>query len=123
MIKESPGPHELYSRVDIFQDHSYHQHVPVHRLFKDGNPIIYGGAVNSVHGTPKVGEDVLVKDHQGNIIGRGFFNPHSQYRVRMIGIPLYSRKPVFLMYSAVILLSLTKSEIKRKIYSLYLLRL
>lgn len=55
------------------------------RLFKDGNPIIYGGAINSIMGnTPKVGEDVLVQDHQGNAIGRGFFNPHSQYRVRMI---------------------------------------
>lgn len=35
-------------------------------------------------GQPTAGEEVYVYDHKENIIGRGFFNPHSQYRVRMI---------------------------------------
>lgn len=53
------------------------------RLFKDGNPIVYGGAVKTVVGTPSAGSEVLVSDHQGNTIGRGFYNPNSLYRVRM----------------------------------------
>mmetsp|Transcript_18446 Transcript_18446/g.41026 ORF Transcript_18446/g.41026 Transcript_18446/m.41026 type:complete len:421 (+) Transcript_18446:109-1371(+) len=53
------------------------------RLFQNGNPIIYGGAVEKVDGEPKVGQEVLVKDIQGNLFGRGFFNPASMYRVRL----------------------------------------
>ena len=55
-----------------------------HRLFKDGNPIVYGGAISTVSGDPKVGDEVDVLDHQNNPIGRGVFNPFSQYRVRML---------------------------------------
>ena len=53
------------------------------RLFKDGNPIIYGGAVKETRGAVSAGDEVDVFDHQENLIGRGFFNPDSQYRVRM----------------------------------------
>jgi 23S rRNA G2069 N7-methylase RlmK/C1962 C5-methylase RlmI len=49
-----------------------------------GNPLIYGGAVKSITGDPSAGDDVLVVDYKGNPIGRGFFNPFSQYRVRVI---------------------------------------
>jgi len=31
-----------------------------------------------------VKEEVWVKDSNGNIFGRGFFNPYSQYRVRLM---------------------------------------
>ena len=54
------------------------------RLFKSGNPIIYGGAVERVEGHVAAGEEIYVYDHRDNIIGRGFYNPFSQYRVRMI---------------------------------------
>ena len=54
------------------------------RLFQDGNPIIYGGAVKAVEGKPEPGSEVAVTDHMGNSIGRGIFNPHSTYRVRML---------------------------------------
>lgn len=54
------------------------------RLFQDGNPLIYGGAVKSIEGNPKAGDEVIVKDHNGNVFGRGFFNPLSQYRVRIM---------------------------------------
>lgn len=54
------------------------------RLFQDGNPLVYGGAIREIKGDPVSGDDVDVTDHKGNAIGRGFFNPHSQYRVRMI---------------------------------------
>ena len=49
-------------------------------LFKDGNPIIYSGAVKNIYGEPQEGDFVEVRDHRGNPIGRGFYNPHSQYR-------------------------------------------
>lgn len=54
------------------------------RLFQDGNPLVYGGAVGEVKGDPAAGDEVLVKDNMGNVIGRGLFNPYSQYRVRML---------------------------------------
>lgn len=54
------------------------------RLFQDGNPLIYGGAVKSVEGDPQAGDEVIVKDHNGNVFGRGFYNPFSQYRVRIM---------------------------------------
>jgi 23S rRNA G2069 N7-methylase RlmK/C1962 C5-methylase RlmI len=54
------------------------------RLFKEGNPIVYNGAIKSVHGDPEAGDEVSVKDNKGNVFGRGYFNPRSQYRVRMI---------------------------------------
>ena len=61
------------------------------RLFKDGNPIIYGGAIKSVEGNPKPGQEVEIFDHQGNLFARGFFNPHSQYRVRVLAQKKESR--------------------------------
>jgi 23S rRNA G2069 N7-methylase RlmK/C1962 C5-methylase RlmI len=32
----------------------------------------------------QLGDEVIVKDHNSNVFARGFFNPHSQYRVRVI---------------------------------------
>lgn len=54
------------------------------RLFKDGNPIIYNGAVKEIRGNLQSGDDIFVVDHNGNLVGRGFFNSHSQYKVRLI---------------------------------------
>jgi hypothetical protein len=54
------------------------------RLFKDGNPIVYGGAIDKVFGEMEAGGEIYVLDHKQNIIGRGFYNPHSQYRVRLL---------------------------------------
>ena len=54
------------------------------RLFQDGNPLVYGGAVKMVVNGPAAGDEVRVVDHFGNLLGRGFFNPLSQYRVRMM---------------------------------------
>jgi len=54
------------------------------KLFQDGNPLIYGGAVGNVSNDPQPGDEVLVTDHNGNVLGRGLYNPHSQYRVRML---------------------------------------
>ena len=56
------------------------------KLFQDGNPLIYGGAIASIIGSEglEAGNEVVVVDHFGNCVGRGVFNPHSQYRVRML---------------------------------------
>jgi 23S rRNA G2069 N7-methylase RlmK/C1962 C5-methylase RlmI len=54
------------------------------RLFQDGNPLVYGGAVKDIQGDPKAGDEVIVRDHMSNDIGRGTFNPYSTYRVRML---------------------------------------
>ena len=53
------------------------------RLFQDGNPLVYGGAVKQLKGRPNSGDYVLVTDHMGNAIGKGIYNSNSTYRVRM----------------------------------------
>lgn len=35
-------------------------------------------------GNPEAGDEVEVVDHKLNPIGRGFYNPFSQYKVRMM---------------------------------------
>jgi 23S rRNA G2069 N7-methylase RlmK/C1962 C5-methylase RlmI len=56
------------------------------RLFQDGNPLIYGNACQQLVGdkAPEAGDEIFVMDHMGNCIGRGLFNPHSQYRIRVL---------------------------------------
>lgn len=56
------------------------------RLFKEGNPLVFGGAVDKVIGNAQTGYDVQLADHQGNVFGRGFFNDLSQYRVRITAL-------------------------------------
>jgi hypothetical protein len=56
------------------------------RLFQDGNPLIYSGAIKEVYGRPTIGDEVEVEDHNGNIFARGFFNQISQYKVLFIYI-------------------------------------
>lgn len=54
------------------------------RLFRDGQPIVYSGAVDRVVGRPtlQAGDCVLVGDGAENVIGWGVFNPNSMFRVR-----------------------------------------
>ena len=54
------------------------------KLFKAGNPLVYGGAVKSVSGKPATGAVVDVVDGSGGFIGWGVFNPISMYRVRLL---------------------------------------
>ena len=53
-------------------------------LFHGGNPILYDKAVARIEGEPEVGEEVLVLDHKGKPVGRGFYNDQSMYRVRIL---------------------------------------
>jgi 23S rRNA (cytosine1962-C5)-methyltransferase len=49
-----------------------------------GHPWLYSGAIEREEGTYQAGEVVEVIDHQGRLIGRGFANPRSQIRVRLV---------------------------------------
>ena len=55
------------------------------RLFKAGNPLVFGGAVKRTD--PKdlqPGDVVDVVDGSDALIGWGVYNPHSMYRVRLL---------------------------------------
>ena len=52
------------------------------RLFKEGHPLVYGGAVDYIVGSPKTGDAVLLTDSKQNAVGWGFFNLDSMFRVR-----------------------------------------
>jgi hypothetical protein len=54
------------------------------RLFYEGNPVVFGGAVGAVFGEPAPGDKVTVTDHRGKEVGWGVYNPDSMYRVRML---------------------------------------
>lgn len=54
------------------------------RLFKNGHPLVFGGAVGQVTGEPDAGGVVDVVDGKGSVIGWGVYNPHSMYRVRLL---------------------------------------
>ncbi len=56
------------------------------RLFLEGNPLVYGEAVDAdgAVGGVAEGDYVEVVDSKGNLIGKGVYNPHSMYRVRLL---------------------------------------
>lgn len=49
-----------------------------------GHPWVFPQAIQKIIGEPHPGDWVLVYDSHNALIGAGFFNPHSLYRVRMI---------------------------------------
>ncbi|KAK3254939.1 hypothetical protein CYMTET_35864 [Cymbomonas tetramitiformis] len=54
-------------------------------IFRDGQPLVYGGAVASIEGhEPELGESVLVTDGAKNVLGWGVYNATSMYRVRIM---------------------------------------
>jgi len=48
------------------------------------HPWVYAGAIAEVRGRPEPGDIVDVVDHRGNFLARGYYNPHSQIRVRVL---------------------------------------
>lgn len=54
------------------------------RPFWHGNPVVFSGAVARLLGEPGPGDLVEVRDDGGRTIGHGFYNPASQYRVRLM---------------------------------------
>ena len=58
-------------------------------LFLDGNPIVYGGAVNTIangksDAPPRTGDPIIVADHEGKALAWGVYNDTSQYVVRIL---------------------------------------
>ena len=49
-----------------------------------GSLWIFAGQIDAVRGDPKAGDVVDVCAHSGRFIGRGFFNPQSKIRVRLL---------------------------------------
>lgn len=56
------------------------------RLFREGNPMVFGGAVERTTGNPGMGEAVEVLDGAGNTIGWGVYNEQSMFRVRLLEV-------------------------------------
>lgn len=54
--------------------------------FEKGYPLVYVDAITKLVGNPQAGKDVLVKDSSGSVVARGFYNPHSMFRVRMVAM-------------------------------------
>lgn len=54
------------------------------RPFWFGCPVVFSGSVAGVSGNPEAGALVDVEDERGQRIGRGFYNPQSSYRVRIV---------------------------------------
>jgi PUA-like domain len=54
------------------------------RLFWDGNPLVFGGAVASVQGKPGPCDIVEVKADTGKLMAWGVFNADSMFRVRIL---------------------------------------
>ncbi len=48
------------------------------------HPWVYAGSIHRIQGDPEPGDLVDVVDQRGNFLGRGYYNPHSQIRVRVL---------------------------------------
>ena len=54
------------------------------RALKAGGPWIYSNEIASIMGDFEPGDVVMVKDFDGYLMGKGFFNPNSKIAVRML---------------------------------------
>ena len=52
------------------------------RLFWEGQPIVFKGAVESIHGDPKTGNVVALSDANMQAVGWGIYNSHSLFCLR-----------------------------------------
>jgi len=48
------------------------------------HPWVFSGAIREIDGYTQPGDIVVVKRHDGMLLGRGYYNPHSQIQVRML---------------------------------------
>lgn len=49
-----------------------------------GHPWVYANGVDRIEGSAAPGDTVSLCDHDGRVIGRGFYNPRSQIPVRLV---------------------------------------
>lgn len=82
------------------------------KFFLSGDPLIFDGAIANVTDGVQPSDEVMVKDHEGKVIGRGIYNPDSMYRVRMMAL---SKNKSFSLPLAEIVRYKTEEAIKRRI--------
>lgn len=51
--------------------------------FFGGHPWLFSGAIARVAGTANLGDEVVVRSHEGEFVARGLFNSNSQIQVRI----------------------------------------
>ena len=51
---------------------------------RNHHPWVFSGAIESIGGAPGPGDLVAVNDQRGDYLATGYFNPHSQIRVRLL---------------------------------------
>jgi 23S rRNA (cytosine1962-C5)-methyltransferase len=68
-------PHDSKARVILHKGRA--------RPLWFGHPWVYANAVDRVEGEAAPGDGVSLCDHDGRLIGRGFYNPRSQIPVRL----------------------------------------
>lgn len=51
--------------------------------FFGGHPWLFSGAIARLVGAANIGDEVVVRSHEGEFIARGLFNPNSQIQVRL----------------------------------------
>ncbi len=51
---------------------------------EEGHPWIYANEIAKTEGEPTPGQLVEVKDHRGQLLGTGYWNPASQITVRLV---------------------------------------
>ncbi len=54
------------------------------KSLRNRHPWLFSGAIARVEGQPAAGDVITVVDYQMRFLGKGFFNPKSQIRVRML---------------------------------------
>ena len=69
------------------------------QLFKDGNPMVYSGAVDRIVGRPppKTGDIVLVADGTQKPIGWGLYNSVSMFCVRLMQLEDEATRFIYLI--------------------------
>ena len=77
----------------------------------DGNPLVYGGAIESTENNPENGQAVGVFDHNFRPVGWGAYNSSSMFRVRMLSWAKETESPI-----------LIKPVVKKRIQEAQMLR-
>ena len=80
-------------------------------IFMDGNPLVYGGAIDSTENNPENGQAVGVFDHNFRPVGWGAYNSSSMFRVRMLELAKETESPI-----------LIKRVVKKRIQEAQMLR-
>jgi 23S rRNA (cytosine1962-C5)-methyltransferase len=53
---------------------------------RNGHPWVFSGAIDSVEGSAEPGEPCIVLSSHGEVVGTGYYNPHSSICIRMLSV-------------------------------------